>query len=94
MTIARMASSSAERTSLSDTPIEKSARRSFHASKAVAITITAAGVSVWPCPHSTPAKAVTIIAAEVVSSVPCPARSVDRFSTHDSRPANTSALRP
>ena len=92
--MARIASSKAERTSLSEIPIEKSASRSFQASSAVAMIITAAGVSVWPWPASTPEKAVTIMAAEVVSSVPCPARKEDRFSSSATKQVKAKALKP
>ena len=89
--MARMASSRAERISPSDRPIEKSASRSFQASSAAPITITAAGGSVWPCPHRMPDMAVTIMAAEVVSSVPWLARSEDRLSSTASKPVSASA---
>lgn len=83
-----MASSSAERISLSVSPAEKPASRSFHASSAVASTITAAGEMVWPWPQSTPARQVTSMAAEVVSSAPCPARSVCTLSSTASTPTS------
>ena len=70
MTMARMASSSAERSSLSVSPMVKPDRRSFQASSAVEITMMAAGAMVWPRPTSTPHMAVTSMAADVVSSVP------------------------
>ncbi len=87
--MARMASSSAERISPSDRSIDSPASRSFHASSAVAITITAAGEMVCPWPQRMPDMQVTSIAAEVVSSVPCPARSVCTFSSTASTPTSS-----
>ena len=92
--MASTASRMAERISPSDTPMEKSARRSFQASNAVAITITAAGAMVWPRPHRMPAMPVTSIAVEVVSSVPWPARSDEMLRISTSRPVSASVASP
>ncbi len=70
--------------------MEKPASRSFQASSAVAMTITAAGEMVWPRPQRMPAMQVTSIAAEVVSSAPWFARSVCTLSTTVSMPVSAS----